>query len=81
MRTLRIRFLNNFHKGHTAVLNHIYMLYSPRTYSSQSCEFVLSDHLHPVLPPTPTPASGNHKSVLLFYEPLSLKHKWPTTLC
>ena len=78
MRTLRIHFLNNFHREHTAVLNHIYTLYSPSTYLSYSWKSVLFDHLHQILPPNPT--SGNHKSVLFFYEPLSLKHKWPIIL-
>lgn len=48
--------------------SHHAFCYIIRTYLSYNWKFVPFDHLHP-MPPTPhSPASGNHKSHLCFYE-------------
>ena len=47
-------------------INHV-VHYIPSAYLSSNGRFVPCDHHHPVAP-LPTPACGNHKSDLFFYE-------------
>ena len=71
MRTHGIYFLNKFPVRHPAVLAVVIMLSVPSpglVYLSYNWKSVLFDRCPSTIPSPQNPASGNHTSVLFFYE-------------
>ena len=68
MRTLRIYSLSNFQIYDIGFLTLVIMGALYPQYLSYEWKFVPFDGLHPIPPPTPPPASGNHKSDFFYSE-------------